>query len=83
MIVISTVILVVVLVSSAGAEESSILIMLISQLDSQFLVLFVQVMMLQTCVAAVSRCFAVVGQPKHSNSMREEAETEQTILKSG
>lgn len=34
--------------------------MLISQLDSQFLVLFVQVMMLQTVVAGVSRCFGVV-----------------------
>lgn len=48
------------LLSSAGVEESSILVMLISQLDSQFLVLFVQVMMLQTVVAGVSRCFGVV-----------------------
>lgn len=64
MIVISTIILVIVLLSSAGVEESSILIMLISQLDSQFLILFVQVMMLQTAVTAVSRCFNVVNKNK-------------------
>lgn len=62
MIVISSLIITVVMISSTSVEDSSVLVMLISQLDSQFLVLFIQVMILQTGVAAVVRCFGTVEQ---------------------
>lgn len=73
MILVSTLILVVVMLSSAPVEDSSVLVMLISQLDSQFLVLFVQVMILQTTFAAVARCFGVIGQRKGEERDRDSA----------
>lgn len=60
MVLLSGITILVVMLSSATVESSSILIMLISQLDSQYLILFIQATTLSISLTATKRCFSIL-----------------------